>query len=186
MPLQTKSLSEPKFERATFAGGCFWCIEAAFDKLKGVREVIPGYTGGHKEDPTYEEVASGKTGHVEAVQVVYDPSQIQYAELLDVFWSQIDPTDPDGQFADRGPQYRTIIFYHTEEQRRLAEKSREALQESGKYVKPVVTEICPASDFYKAEEYHRHYYKKNPIRYKFYKSASGRDQYLKTLGDKGK
>jgi peptide methionine sulfoxide reductase msrA/msrB len=156
-----------KFEKATFAGGCFWCMEPPFEKLKGVKGVIPDYTGGHKENPTYEEVSSGRSGHIEAIQVIYDPSQTTYEELLDIFWRQIDPTDSNGQFADRGSQYRTAIFYHTDEQKRLAEKSKEDLQKSGRFSKLIVTEILKASAFYKAEEYHQDYHKKNPGQYKF-------------------
>jgi peptide methionine sulfoxide reductase msrA/msrB len=179
--MQTRSSAETKLEKATFAGGCFWCMEEPFEKLKGVKEVISGYTGGHKKKPTYEEVSAGRTGHVEAVQVIYDPSQITYSELLDIFWKQIDPTDPNGQFVDHGSQYRTVIFYHTNEQKRLAEKSKEELQKSSRYGRPIVTEILPASQFYKAEEYHQDYYKKNPIKYKFYRLRSGHDQYLKKI-----
>lgn len=170
--------ADAKLEKATFAGGCFWCVEAPFEKLEGVVEVISGYTGGHKDNPTYEEVSAGGTGHLEAIQIAYDPSKITYPELLRVFWRQIDPTDPEGQFVDRGAQYRTVIFYHSEEQKRLAIESKEELDKSGKYDKAVVTEIIPASQFYKAEDYHQDYYKKSPIRYKFYRYNSGRDQYL--------
>ena len=169
------------FEKATFAGGCFWCMEPPFEKLDGVKEVVSGYTGGHKENPTYEEVSSGKTGHVEAVQVSFDPSRISYGRLLDVLWRQIDPTDPGGQFVDRGAQYRSVIFSHTPEQKALAQKSRDELQKSGRFKKPIVTEILPAGKFYPAEEYHQDYYKKNPIRYKFYRYNSGRDQFLKKV-----
>lgn len=168
-------------EKATFAGGCFWCMESPFEKIDGVKEVVSGYTGGHKENPTYEEVSAGSTGHVEAVEVTYEPSRVTYPQLLDVFWRQIDPTDPGGQFVDRGSQYRAAIFYHGEEQRILAEKSREAIGKSGRFQAPIVTEILPASRFYKAEEYHQDYYRKNPIRYKFYRFNSGRDQYLKKV-----
>jgi peptide methionine sulfoxide reductase msrA/msrB len=172
-------------EKATFAGGCFWCMETAFEKLQGVPEVVSGYTGGNRPNPSYEEVSEGGTGHVEAVQVIYDPTTIDYEELLDVFWRQIDPTDPEGQFADRGRQYRTAVFYHSEEQRRLAIKSKDDLQKSGIYKKPVVTEILPASEFYRAEEYHQDYYKKNPVRYNLYRLNSGRDRFLKTIwGDR--
>ena len=165
-------------EVATFAGGCFWCVESDFEKIEGVVEVISGYTGGSKEDPTYEEVSSGVTGHFEAVQVLYDPARISYKELLDVFWRHVDPTDPGGQFVDRGPQYKSAIFYHDEEQRKLAEQSKEGLHRSGQFEKPIVTEIVPLSRFYKAEDYHQDYYKANPTRYKFYRSNSGRDQFL--------
>ncbi len=175
---KAKDVRSEKLEKATFAGGCFWCMEPPFEKLPGVAQVISGYTGGQKKNPTYEEVSSGTTGHVEAVQVFYDPSVLTYQNLLNVYWRQIDPTDPGGQFVDRGAQYRTVIFYHNEEQKRLAEESKDALQKSGRFNKPIVTEILPASEFYKAEEYHQDYYKKNPIRYKFYRLRSGRDQYL--------
>lgn len=177
--MQTRIYADTKTEKATFAGGCFWCMETPFEKLDGVTEVISGYTGGKKVNPTYEEVSYGGTGHLESVQIIYDPSKITYSELLDVFWKQIDPTDPNGQFVDRGSQYRSAIFYHNDEQKGLAEKSKEELDESGKFGKPIVTEIIMASAFYKAEEYHQNYYKKNPIRYKFYRYNSGRDQYLK-------
>jgi peptide methionine sulfoxide reductase msrA/msrB len=172
------------FQIATFAGGCFWCTEADFEKLSGVEKVISGYTGGQKENPSYEEVSSGTTGHVEAVQVYYDPSKITYKELLDYFWRHVDPADSGGQFVDRGPQYRSVIFYHDEEQRRLAEKSKEALSKSGKFKKPIVTEILKFTQFYEAEEYHQDYYKKNPLRYKFYRFNSGRDQFLKKVWGK--
>lgn len=164
---------------ATFAGGCFWCMVQPFAKLPGVKEVVAGYTGGHVERPTYEQVCSGRTGHYEAVQVIYDPSKVTYEKLLDTFWSQIDPTDPSGQFADKGPQYRTAIFYHDEEQKRAAEESKAALDKSGKYDKPVVTQILPATVFYPAEEYHQDYYKKNPEHYKRYKIGSGREAFIR-------
>ena len=175
-----------KLEKATFAGGCFWCMEPSFKKLEGVSDVISGYTGGCKENPTYEEVSSGKSGHIEAVQILYDPSKITYEELLNVFWKQIDPTDPGGQFVDRGQQYRPVIFYHNDEQKQVAENSKEALQKSGRYSKPIATEILPASQFYKAEEYHQDYYKKNPLRYTLYRLNSGRDHYLKKIWGKEK
>jgi peptide methionine sulfoxide reductase msrA/msrB len=168
-----------RMEKATFAGGCFWCMEEPFEKLDGVSDVVSGYTGGQKENPTYEEVCGGKTGHVEAVQVTYDPSRVTYNELLDLFWKQVDPTDPGGQFADRGPQYRTAIFYHTGEQKQQAEASKERLAESGAFEKPVVTEIVEAGPFYRAEENHQDYYKTCPIRYQMYKAGSGREAYLK-------
>jgi peptide methionine sulfoxide reductase msrA/msrB len=171
------------YEKATFAGGCFWCMEPPYEKRDGIKEVISGYIGGHKESPTYEEVSADKTGHAEAVQITFDPSVIAYEKLLETFWMQIDPTDPGGQFVDRGSSYRTAIFYHSDEQRRLAEKSRDALRESGKYQKPIVTEIVPAGPFYTAEDYHQDYYQKNPTRYKIYRYASGRDQYLDSKWD---
>ena len=165
--------------KATFAGGCFWCVEADFEKVDGVIEVISGYTGGHKEAPSYEEVSAGTTGHVEAVQVIYDPKIVSYEELLRVFWRHVDPTDPGGQFVDRGAQYRTAIFYHDENQRRLAEKSKEDLGKSGRFGKPVVTEITKLTKFYPAEDYHQDYYETHPIRYKYYRWNSGRDAFLK-------
>ncbi len=170
-----------EYEKATFAGGCFWCLEPPFEGLDGVLEVIAGYTGGHKKDPFYEEVCEGDTGHAEAIQITYDPSKITYDRLLDVFWRQIDPTDADGQFVDRGSQYRTAIYYHTDEQRMLAEKSKAGLERSGRYKKPVVTEILPIAEFYIAEEYHQDYYKKESLRYKSYRKHSGRDQVLEEL-----
>jgi len=168
-------------EVATFAGGCFWCVESDFEKVDGVFDVISGYTGGKKEDPTYEEVSRGGTGHLEAVQVHYDSKIITYKELLDVFWRHVDPTDSGGQFVDRGSQYRSAIFYHDEQQRRLAEQSREELNQSGRFEKPIGTEILPLSSFYRAEDYHQNYYKTHPIRYKFYRFNSGRDRFLKKV-----
>jgi peptide methionine sulfoxide reductase msrA/msrB len=166
-------------EKATFAGGCFWCIESAFDETEGVKEAVSGYTGGKTKNPTYVEVCSGKTGHYEAVQVTFDSNKITYKELVDIFWQQIDPTDPTGQFADKGTQYRTAIFYHNEEQKKIAEESKESLEKSGKFNKPIVTEIKEASEFYPAEDYHQDYYKTCPIRYQNYKVGSGRESFLK-------
>jgi peptide methionine sulfoxide reductase msrA/msrB len=186
LPTTTGISANTKYEVATFAGGCFWCMQPPFEKVSGVIEVIAGYTGGHKENPTYEEVSSGTTGHVEAVQVKFDPSRVTYSQILDVFWKQIDPTDSAGQFVDRGSQYRSVIFYHNDEQKSLAEKSKRALESSGRFSKPVVTEILKAGPFYKAEEYHQDYYKKNPIRYKFYRFNSGRDQFLKKVWGESK
>ena len=163
-------------EKATFAGGCFWCMQPPFEKLDGVVQVVSGYAGGAGENPTYEDYA--QKGHIEVVQITYDPSKISYSQLLDVFWRQIDPTDPRGQFVDRGPQYRSAIFFHNEEQKKLAEQSKEALGKSGRFDKPIVTEIIKASAFHKAEDYHQDYHKKNPIRYKYYRFNSGRDQFL--------
>ena len=167
--------------KATFAGGCFWCMEHPFDELAGVISVTSGYTGGHKKNPTYEEVSAGKTGHAEAVEIVYDPAKISYAKLLEVFWHNIDPITPNAQFCDHGTQYRAAIFYHDETQRRLAEESKQALEASKRFKAPIVTEITPATEFYPAEEYHQHYYKKNPLRYKFYRYNCGRDQRLREL-----
>ena len=166
---------------ATFAGGCFWCMEPPYDELDGVISTTSGYTGGHKPNPTYEEVSAGTTGHTEAVQVVYDPKRISYARLLEVFWRNIDPLTANAQSCDHGTQYRSGIFYHDAEQRRLAEDSKRALEASGRFKGPIVTEIVAAGTFYPAEEYHQDYYKKNPIRYKFYRAGCGRDQRLAEL-----
>ncbi len=167
---------QPRYEKSTFAGGCFWCMEPPFEKLEGVIDVATGYTGGSGENPTYQNY--GQKGHIEAIEITYDPSRISYPKLLEVFWRQIDPTDPGGQFVDRGPYYRTAIFHHNEEQKRLAERSKQELGKSGKYQKPIVTEIIPASTFYRAEEYHQDYHSKNPVQYKLYRWKSGRDRYL--------
>jgi len=171
-------------ETATLAGGCFWCIEATFEKLDGVTDVVSGYTGGHTDNPTYKEVCSGTTGHAEAVQITFDPEQISYEEILDVFWRQIDPTDGGGSFVDRGSQYRSAIFYHNEEQKILAERSKQALEESGRYDRPIVTEIVPHETFWKAEEYHQDYYKKQSVQYSFYRAGSGRDRYIEKVWGK--
>ncbi|MEO8090585.1 MAG: peptide-methionine (S)-S-oxide reductase MsrA [Gemmatimonadales bacterium] len=167
--------------QATFAGGCFWCMEHPFDELTGVISVTSGYTGGRTKNPTYEQVSSGGTGHAESVQVVYDPRQIGYPALLDVYWHNIDPLTPDAQFCDHGSQYRSAIFYHTEEQREQAEASKQKLAQSGRFQQPIVTEIVKATAFYPAEEYHQQYYRKNPVRYKFYRWNCGRDARLKEL-----
>ncbi len=170
---------EGNMKTATFAGGCFWCVEADFEKFDGVIEAISGYTGGQRDNPTYKEVSAGGTGHTEAVQVIYDPDKVSYSQLLDVFWRHMDPTDPGGQFVDRGSQYRSGIFYHDDEQKRLAQESKMALEKSGRFNRPIVTEITMLTRFYRAEDYHQDYYKKNPLRYKFYRSGSGRDKFLK-------
>jgi peptide methionine sulfoxide reductase msrA/msrB len=180
-PVKERVNMKTALKKATFAGGCFWCMEPPYENIEGVIEVISGYTGGHKKDPTYEEVSSDTTGHVESIQITYDPALVGYGELLDIFWRQINPTDTEGQFVDRGSSYLTAIFYHDEEQKRLAEKSREELEKSGRYDKPIVTRILPASKFYRAEEYHQDYDDKNPIRYKLYRFYSGRDQFLKKI-----
>ncbi len=177
--------SPVRFEKATFAGGCFWCMEPPFDKLAGVISTTAGYTGGTAKNPTYEDVSSGITEHAEAVQVIYDPKKIDFADLLTIFWQNINPTQPNGQFADIGRQYRTAIFYHNASQRQAAEASKEKLQKSGPFGRRIATEIVPATEFYPAEEYHQDYYRKNPLRYKFYRRGSGRDQYLgEVWGDK--
>ena len=167
--------------RATFAGGCFWCMEHPYDELEGVKSTTSGYIGGHLENPTYREVSSGRTGHTEAVLVIYDPKKISYEELLKVFWPNIDPLTPNRQFCDSGSQYRSGIFYHNEEQRRLAEESKKALEKSGRFSQPIVTEITAAAKFYVAEDYHQDYYEKNPIQYAIYRYSCGRDRRLKEL-----
>ncbi len=165
-------------EIATFAGGCFWCIQGPFDALEGVISTTVGYTGGQTDNPTYQMVSTGKTGHAEAIQITFDPGKISYEKLLIVFWHNIDPTTKDQQFADRGPQYRTAIFYHNDAQRLIANNSKEQLSHSGKFNKPIVTEIVPASKFFAAEEYHQYYYKKSSFHYNTYKKASGREVFL--------
>jgi len=169
--------------KATFAGGCFWCMQHAFDKVNGVVSTKVGYTGGHKKNPTYKEVSWGNTGHAEAVELLYDHARISYAELLEVFWHNIDPTTRNSQFCDQGSQYRSAIFYHNDEQKKLAEQSRKKLLDSGKF-ETIYTEISPAGTFYPAEEYHQKYYQKNPLRYKFYRYDCGRDSRLRELWGK--
>ncbi len=180
--MATPDHTNPQHEAiATFAGGCFWCVESGFEHVAGVHEVISGYSGGHVKNPTYEQVSAGGTGHAESVQVHYDPNIISYDELLDVFWKQINPTDSGGQFVDRGSQYRPIIFYTNETEKQMAERSRAALDASGRFDKPIATEIVPFKMFYPAEDYHQDYYKKNPLRYKLYRYHSGRDQFLEKV-----
>ena len=175
-----------KTETAILAGGCFWCLESAFDDYPGVVKAISGYTGGTKPDPTYEEVSAENTGHYESVEVVFDPTKISYEKVLDRYWHEIDPTDPDGQFYDRGPSYRTAIFVRNDEQRRIAEASLKALEASHKFDKPIVTKILPAGPFYPAEEYHQQYHSKNPAAYNAYRNGSGRSSFLEsTWGDDG-
>ncbi|GAB6905910.1 Peptide methionine sulfoxide reductase MsrA/MsrB (Includes: Peptide methionine sulfoxide reductase MsrA; Peptide methionine sulfoxide reductase MsrB) [Desulfosarcina cetonica] len=166
---------------AVFAGGCFWCTESDFEKVDGVIAVVSGYTGGRVDHPTYQQVSAGGTGHVEAVKVFYDPQKISYNDLLDVFWRHVDPTDAGGQFVDRGNQYRSVIFYANETEQQQAEASKKALAASGRFDQAIVTDILPLGPFFDAEEYHQDYYKKNPIRYKWYRSGSGRDQFLKKV-----
>ena len=173
------AFSESKLSKATFAGGCFWCIESPFEELDGVKNVISGYIGGHTKNPTYKEVSSGSTGHFEAVEITFDESIISYNKLLNLFWIQIDPTDEGGQFSDRGTQYKTAIFYHDQNQKRLAEESKNSLDESGKFNNPIVTSIIKASAFYLAEDYHQDYYKKCPLDYNRYKKGSGREDFIK-------
>ena len=172
-------------EKATFAGGCFWCMEPPFDELPGVISTTSGYTGGRTKNPTYEQVSAGVTGHAEAVEVVFDPAKITYSRLLEVFWKNIDPITPDRQFCDLGTQYRAGIYYHTAEQQRLAESSKKALEDSGRFKQPIVTEIVAAPPFYRAEEYHQDYYKKNPIRFNYYKYSCGRAKRLEQISGQG-
>ncbi len=175
-PVDTKNLAT-----ATFAGGCFWCMEPPFEKLAGVVSVTSGYTGGRESNPTYEEVSAGVTGHAESVQIVYDSTQISYAQLLQVFWRNIDPLAVNRQFCDGGSQYRSAISYHNDEQRRLAEESQQKLEQIKKFDRPIATEIVAATVFYPAEEYHQDFYKKNPLRYKTYRAGCGRDRRLEEL-----
>lgn len=170
--------AKPKLETATFAGGCFWCMQPPFDKAKGVLKTVVGYTGGKEKNPTYDQVSNKRTSHREAIEVTFDPLQVSYAELVEVFWRSIDPTQADGQFADIGPQYKTAIFYHSAEQKRIAEESKQKLAASGKFRKPIAVEILPASQFWPAEEYHQKYYQKDPYAYKRYAIGSGRYPYL--------
>jgi len=180
----SKGIDSSELSIATFAGGCFWCVESDFEKIQGVHQVISGFSGGSIANPGYKQVSAGNTGHVEAVQVYYDSKTIHYNDLLQAFWRQINPTDNEGQFVDRGKHYRPVIFYHDKEQQQQAELSRQNLQTSGRFNKPITIEITPFNNFYAAEDYHQDYYKKNPLRYKYYRYNSGRDQYLtKTWGD---
>ena len=180
------NVSEKPTQLATFAGGCFWCIESAFDEVEGVLQVISGYTGGHCKNPTYKEVCNQETGHLEAVQITYNPEVIPYEELLIIFWQQIDPTDPGGQFKDRGESYQTAIFYHNEDQHILAEASKKALDESKRFEKPIVTKILPASTFYPAEDYHQGFHVKNAFRYALYHQGSGREAFIRKYWPKDK
>ena len=186
LPARTGATDPPKTETAIFAGGCFWCMQPPFEKLKGVISTTVGYTGGHTKNPTYEDVSAGGTGHAESVRIVYDPEQIHYEDLLNVFWHNIDPLTPEAQFCDHGHQYRSAIFYQGEEQHRLAEASKQTLEESKRFTSPIVTEIVPASEFYPAEEYHQKYHEKNPARYAFYRWNCGRDQRLDEIWGKNR
>ncbi|ETP69918.1 peptide-methionine (S)-S-oxide reductase MsrA [Planococcus glaciei] len=171
-------------EKATFAGGCFWCMVKPFDQFDGIERVVSGYTGGHVENPSYEQVKTGTTGHLEAVEITFEPDVFPYEQLLEIFWQQIDPTDNDGQFQDRGSQYRPAIFVHNEKQRELAEQSKRGLDASGRFKKPVITEILDAGPFYAAEDYHQDFYKKNPEHYKEDRAVSGRDEFLSETWEK--
>ena len=179
-----KPAAKPTTAKATFAGGCFWCVEEVYDKVPGVISTVSGYMGGHVKNPTYEQVSTARTGHAEVVQVEYDPSKVTYARLLEVFWRNIDPTQKDGQFCDHGPQYRSGIFYHNDEQKRLAEASRLNLSRNKPFKGEIVTEITKAAEFYPAEGYHQDFHTKSPTRYKFYKSGCGRDARLQQLWGK--
>lgn len=170
-----------KTDIATLAGGCFWCVESDFEKLDGVIKAVSGYTGGNTENPSYQDVSAGITGHYEAVQIYYDPDKITYDAILDYFWKHVDPTDPGGQFVDRGGQYKTAIFYHDEKQKKIAEKSKADLDQSGKFLRPVVTEIIKLTRFYRAEAYHQNYYKNAPGHYRSYRTGSGRDHFLSRM-----
>jgi methionine-S-sulfoxide reductase len=174
----TTPVDDPRYRVATFAGGCFWCMQPPFDTVAGVIRTVVGYTGGTEKDPTYEEVSAGSTGHTESVQITFDPAVTSYDHLLDIFWRNIDPTQVDGQFADRGRQYRTAIFYHDDAQRATAVASKQKLASSGRFDAPIAVEITAASPFYPAEEYHQMYYKKNYDHYKSYRKGSGREGYL--------
>jgi len=174
-------VSKIKWEKATVAGGCFWCVEKDFEQFEGIGQVISGYAGGHKASPSYQEVSQGNTGHVEAIQIFFNPNKISYSQVLDIFWRKIDPTDLNGQFVDRGFNYSSAIFYHNEEQKKISLQSKKELKEKGPFKKKIVTRIIPFKNFYKAEDYHQNYYKKNKLKYSFYRYRSGRDQFLKKI-----
>ena len=175
---QGASMNNSHLQKATFAGGCFWCMQPFFDHTKGVISTVVGYTGGHTANPSYEEVSSGETGHAESIEINYDPAQVSYEKLLDLFWHNIDPTAVNSEFVDHGTQYRSAIFYHNEEQKRIAEKSKAELAASGRFNKPIVTEIVPAITFYPAEEYHQKYYEKSRDSYNNYHDNSGREEFI--------
>ncbi|CUS33406.1 Peptide methionine sulfoxide reductase MsrA [Candidatus Nitrospira nitrosa] len=170
--------------KAYFAGGCFWCMEEAFEKVEGVVSVVSGYMGGTAANPTYEEVSAGRTGHAESVEVIYDPTKVTYQKLLDAFWHNVDPLTPNAQFCDHGTQYRSAVFYSNEEEKRQAEESKSAIEQARKFPAPIVTQLVPAATFYSAEDYHQDYYKKNPLRYKYYKYGCGRANRLEALWGK--
>ncbi len=177
-------MAKPATAKATFAGGCFWCMEEVYDKVPGVIATVSGFMGGHVKNPTYEQVTAGRSGHAEVVQVEYDPAKVSYARLLEVYWRNVDPTQKDGQFCDHGPHYRTAIFFHDDERRRLAEASRAALQKNKPFKEAIVTEVTKSSEFYPAEGYHQDFHQKNPTRYKFYKTGCGREARLQQLWGK--
>lgn len=177
-------MSEDKKHLATFGGGCFWCMAGPFEVEPGVSKVVSGYTGGRTENPTYEEVSTGRTGHKEVIQVTFDPAKVKYERLLDIYWRQVDPTDSGGQFVDRGSQYETAIYYQDEAQKTAAEKSKKALAQSGRFSKPIITPILPLGKFYPAEDYHQDFHHKSPFRYKMYRMNSGRDEFLEEVWKK--
>ena len=181
---QEPGMESASLEKATFSGGCFWCMQPFFDHLKGVKKTVVGYSGGHTANPSYEEVSGGQTGHAESIEVTYDPKEVSYERVLNIYWHNIDPTQSNGQFVDEGTQYRTIIFYHNEEQKRIAENSKKALQASGRFDKPIVTAIEPAAAFYPAEEYHQEYYQKSSFRYNLYHAGTGREEYKEKVWGK--
>jgi peptide-methionine (S)-S-oxide reductase len=176
--------SAPTPAKAYFAGGCFWCMEEAFEKVDGVIAVVSGYMGGTVANPTYEQVSAGRTGHAESIEVSYDPSKVTYQKLLDAFWRNVDPVTPNAQFCDHGSQYRSVVFYSSNEEKRQAEESKQAIEQSKRLPAPIVTQVAQVSTFYQAEEYHQDYYKKNPLRYKYYKYGCGRTQRLEALWGK--
>ena len=184
LPSTSKAASEATLGKAYFAGGCFWCMEEAFEKIEGVLSATSGYMGGTAANPSYEDVSSGRTGHAESVEVIYDPAKVSYQKLLDAFWRNVDPITPNAQFCDHGSQYRSAIFFQTDEEKRASDTSKQAIEQSKRFTEPIVTQIVMASRFYSAEEYHQDFYKKNPVRYKFYKYSCGRAQRLEELWGK--
>ncbi len=180
----SSALSASTSAKAYFAGGCFWCMEEAFEQVEGVLSVASGYMGGTVVNPTYEQVSAGRTGHAEAVEVIYDPTKVSYQQLLEAFWKNVDPLTPNAQFCDHGSQYRSAVFYATEEEQRLAAASKTAIEQAKQFPAPIVTELVPATSFYQAEDYHQDYYKKNPLRYKYYKYSCGRAKRLEALWGK--
>jgi len=180
----SQAATDPTFSKAYFAGGCFWCMEEAFEKVEGVLSASSGYMGGTVSNPSYEEVSAGRTGHAESIEVVYDPAKVSYQKLLDAFWHNVDPITPNAQFCDHGSQYRSAIFFQTDEEKRLSDTSKQTIEQARRFKEPIVTQIVMASQFYPAEEYHQDFYKKNPIRYKFYKYNCGRAQRLEDLWGK--
>ena len=177
----SQAVADANFSKAYFAGGCFWCMEEAFEKVEGVLSATSGYMGGTVANPSYEEVSAGRTRHAESVEVVYDPARVSYQKLLDAFWHNVDPITPDAQFCDHGSQYRSVIFFQTDEEKRASDTSKQAIEQSKRFKEPIVTQIVMASQFYPAEEYHQDFYKKNPVRYKFYKYNCGRNKRLEEL-----